>query len=107
MPVIIIIRIVWRGSLGWSTMFTEQTHVHASLIQFLLSHLGLDPWSWYSGCLTATDKICCMEIHSIIAQNKEFNRLFLRQVAGIDSWELPLCHCTEHHVCISLTFGVV
>lgn len=35
------------------------------------------PWSWHSGCLTATDKICCMEIHAIIAQNKEFNRLFL------------------------------
>lgn len=63
------------------------------------------PWSLRSCCLTATDEICCMEIHSIIAQNKEFNGLFLRQVAGIDRWELPVCHCVECHACISLPFG--
>lgn len=26
------------------------------------------PWSLHSGCLTASDKICCMEIHSVVAQ---------------------------------------
>lgn len=57
MPVIVIIRLVWRGSVGWSTMFTEQTQVHASPDPgpAFLSWIAV-PWSLHSGCLTAADK---------------------------------------------------